>query len=154
MTTALTLENVLTPVLAAMGIELVHAALLSESGRKTLRISIDKPGGIKVEDCSQVSRQINAVLEVEFPEMTKCDLEVSSPGLNRPLITPEHYERFTGRQVKISLRKAIDGQRNFKGILLGISHHQITLTTDKETLNFMLEDIEKANLVPEWNQGY
>jgi ribosome maturation factor RimP len=143
------LENILTPALATLDLELVYTKFGTEGGRKTLCIYIDKPGGINVDDCTQANRQVNAILEAEFPDMKGFDLEVSSPGLNRPLITTKHYEQFKGNNIKISLHKGIEGQRNFKGMLLEISNKHITLLTEQETLDIALEDIEKANLIPE-----
>jgi ribosome maturation factor RimP len=145
----LALEKALIPTLAALGLELVSIKQGAESGRKTLRICIDKPSGITVDDCSLANRQINAILEVDFPEMSSHDLEVSSPGLNRELIKPEHYKRFIGNNIKISLHTAIDGQKHFKGRLLNATDVQITFESDDKTLDIMLENIDKANLIPE-----
>ncbi|MDF3055341.1 MAG: putative cytosolic protein [Gammaproteobacteria bacterium] len=146
-----TLENMLAPALTVLGLELAYVKFTTECGRKTLCIYIDKPGGVTVDDCTRANRQVRAILEAEFPEISEHDLEVSSPGLNRQLITVKHYEQFKGSNIKVSLHHAIEGQKNFKGVLADIvtPGNQITLITDQKTLKIKLEDIEKANLIPE-----
>ncbi len=115
-----------------------------------MRVFIDSPQGVTVEDCTAVSRQISAILDVENPIHGQYDLEVSSPGLDRPLVTPAHYQRFLGKRARIKLRQPLDGRRNFAGELLAIEDDTVTIMVDGETFALVLSNIEKANLVPEF----
>lgn len=125
------------------------------SGGQVLRIYIDQPDGIRVEDCELVSRQLSAVLDVEDPIGGHYDLEVSSPGLDRPLFKAEHFRRFAGARIKLRLAQRRDDRRRFSGRLLGIEEDVVLLElddaeADAEPLRFRLEDIETARLVPEF----
>lgn len=143
------IERLIAPALAALGFELVSCAFVNEAGRKTLRVLIDAPAGISVENCSDASRQINAVLDVEANITAPYDLEVSSPGLDRPLITLAHYQRFVGSQVKIKLHTPLEGRRHFTGQLITAAvENEITLLVDGKTITLALDNIEKANVVP------
>ncbi|RMD71399.1 MAG: ribosome maturation factor RimP [Gammaproteobacteria bacterium] len=138
------------PMITAMGYELVGVEYVTQSGRPTLRIYIDCPGGIQVSDCQRVSEQVGALLDVEDPIAGAYNLEVSSPGLDRPLFTAPHFERFAGHRVKIRMRFPIQGRRRFTGILLGIQGDQVRLKEGDREIFLPLEDIEKANVVPEF----
>ncbi len=107
------LEHILTPAVTALGFELLTWVLASEGHQKILRIYIDGPEGVSADDCARVSQQVSASLEVNNLITGQFHLEVSSPGLDRPLITPEHYHRFLGKRVRIKLRIALEGRRNF-----------------------------------------
>ena len=111
------------PVVTGMGYELVD--LQSSNGGRLLRLFIDKPGGIGVEDCAAVSRQLSRVFEVEGLDYDR--LEVSSPGLDRPLRHEEDYRRFAGRRVKVVMREAVDGQTFFKGRLAGVDGRAVLI---------------------------
>lgn len=142
------LQEILEPGAAALGFELV-AVELSGRGRNTiLRVYIDAPMGVTVEDCARVSRQLSAILDVEDPISEQYTLEVSSPGFDRPLRKREHFERVIGEQVKIRLHSYLSGRRRFTGVLRTVNDGSLTLEVDGEVYELGLEDIEKARLVP------
>ena len=116
-----------------------------------MRLFIDKATGITLEDCEQVSRQVSSVLDVEDPIRGQYSLEVSSPGLDRPLFKLEHFKRFVGQGVKLRLRQPQAGQRNFKGRIAAIEDTILVLRMgDGEEVKINVTDVEKANLVPEF----
>ena len=134
-----------------MGYELVGIELLSRKRAGTLlRIYIDHKAGITLKDCTAVSHQVSGVLEVEDPIVENYDLEVSSPGLDRPLFCREHFERFTGSSVRIRMRVKLAGKRRFDGRLVGVLDDSVTLEVDGEQCNLPLDQIETARLVPEF----
>jgi len=141
------LKAVAEPVLGSMGMELVLAEYLTEHGRKILRLFIDKPGGVSIDDCADVSRELGAVLDVEDLIPRRYILEVSSPGLDRPLVKETDYVRFAGRKANIRTRQAIDGRRNFKATIDGASNGVVTVT-DSEGRQWELafDNIEKSRL--------
>jgi ribosome maturation factor RimP len=133
------------------GLELVSVELLTGGGRATLRLTIDRPGGVTLDHCASFSRQVGAALEVEDPIASPYDLEVSSPGLDRKLVRPEDYERFRGRQVRVRLGESLDGQRNFLGLLGGIEEGEILLTLEGgRQVRLPLARVRSARLVPEF----
>ncbi len=116
-----------------------------------MRIFIDKPEGITIEDCQNVSRQVGTILDVEDFIEGSYTLEVSSPGLDRRLVKPADFERFAGRLVKVVLRTPKQGARRFQGKLLGIDRDKVQLQVGGgEVVPFDLNEIEKANLVVEF----
>jgi ribosome maturation factor RimP len=151
MTTGLTnLENLLTPALKTLGLELITCKFVSEAGRRTLRVMIDSPnGGLTIEDSTRANRQIQAILNAESGIDTAYDLEVSSPGLDRPLITPAHFQQFAGAQIKIKLHNPLEDRRHFTGQLLSATEQCIQILVDEQTFDFDFDNIEKANLVPD-----
>jgi len=144
------LQALLEPSVAALGYELLGIEHLSQGRHSLLRIYIDSPDGITVEDCERVSHQVSGVLEVEDPIKGAYTLEVSSPGLDRPLFKPEHYERFVGEQVQVRLVRPQDGRRKFKGQLTGLRDGNVVLDVDGHEVVLAWEDIDKAHLVPQW----
>ena len=129
------------------GLELVHAEVAGPEGKPILRVFIDKPEGVTHEDCSTVSLHLGTVLDVEDFIHSPYTLEVSSPGLERGLYKRQDYERFAGRMAKMKSRVAINGQRNFRGRILGIEGDQVIFedkTSGRVTIPF--EAIVKANL--------
>lgn len=151
MATDSSLENIIAPAVTALGFDLVTCAFTFEGHRKIVRVYIDGPQGVTVDDCARVSQQISAVLEVQTPINGQFHLEVSSPGLDRPLITPAHYRRFLGRHIRIKLHNALAGRRNFTGELKSISDNdgQIQILVDGQTIELSFANIEKANLIPD-----
>ena len=145
------LWDLLEPVVAGLGYELVEIEYQPNPKHGVLRIFIDQPEGIQLDDCQEVSNQVSALLDVEDPIPGHYNLEVSSPGLDRPLNKVEDFERFTGEMVKIKTGMAIDGQRNFKGLLRGIEGDDITIEFDGKQVSLPLASIEKARLVPDFN---
>ncbi|MDP8078868.1 ribosome maturation factor RimP [Phocoenobacter skyensis] len=135
----------------AMGFELVGIETQRAGRFLTVRIYIDKEGGVTVEDCSSVSRQVSAIFDVEDPISDKYNLEVSSPGLDRPLFTLEHYQRFIGRGITIHLRIPMLDRRKWQGELVSIENDVITLKVENEMHSFVFGNIQKANLIPVFN---
>lgn len=143
------LNKMFSPVVEGLGYEFVGLEYRSGSSPALLRIYIDHEDGINVDDCAATSRQISAVLDVEDPISGEYTLEVSSPGLDRPLFIAEHYQQFVGEKIKCKLRMPFNGRRNFTGKLLEANDTSITLSIDNETIELFIDDIEKANLVPQ-----
>lgn len=146
-----TLEQKLTELISApveaLGYELVGIEFVR--GRtSTLRIYIDSEEGINVDDCADVSHQVSAVMDVEDPITVAYNLEVSSPGLDRPLFTAEHYVRFIGDEVSLVLRMAVQNRRKWQGIIKSVEGEMITVTVEGNDEVFALSNIQKANLVP------
>ncbi len=145
-------ENLLAllePPVQALGYELVDLEARI-GGNGLLRLYIDRDDGIDLDDCERVSRQLSAFLDVEEPLPGSYTLEVSSPGLDRPLRTVEHFERFIGHEAKIRLAVAQQGRRNFKGRLCGIEDARIVIEVDGQPWRLALADIATAHLVPDF----
>ncbi len=138
------------PVVEGLGYDLVEIEHFPNPKHGVLRLYIDKEGGIKVEDCSTVSRQIGALIDVEDPIRGKFNLEVSSPGSDRPLRRLKDFQRFTGSMVKLKTVMPLDGQRNFKGRLLQADEETVVIETDTEELSLPMSAIDKARIVPEF----
>ncbi|PCJ50271.1 MAG: ribosome maturation factor RimP [Gammaproteobacteria bacterium] len=141
------LNNILAPVVEGLGFEFVGLEYKPSSHQSLLRVFIDHENGINVDDCAAVSRQVSAVMDVEDPIKSEYTLEVSSPGLARPLFIPEHYQRFLGEKIKCKLRMPFNGRRKFTGKLLKADDKNITLSIDNESVEIFIDDIEKANIV-------
>ncbi len=138
------LGRVLETTVTGLGYQLVD---WEQSGRGgLLRIFVDKTGGITVDECAHVSRHLSRVLAVEGAAYDR--LEVSSPGLDRALRKEQDFVRFTGEKVRIRLRVARDGQRNFTGTLRALNEGTLKLEVDGKLIAFELSDLEKARLVP------
>jgi ribosome maturation factor RimP len=142
----LSIENMIEPVVTGMGYELVD--LQASNGGRFLRLFIDKPQGINVDDCAAVSRQLARVLEVEGVDYDR--LEVSSPGLDRPLRKAADFARFAGQKAELRMRRPdASGRKRFAGVLRGAEAGQVTMEVDGQTVALQLDDIERAKLVPE-----
>lgn len=136
------------PVVESMGYELVGIEFHSSEHHGVMRVFIDHEKGITVDDCAKVSRQISAVIDVEDPIEMAFDLEVSSPGINRPLFKLSDFEKFSGKTAKIKLGVALNGRKNFSGVLQGIDEdQQVIIDVDNEIYELPYPDIAKANLV-------
>ena len=146
-----TLEQKLTELVSApveaLGYELVGIEFV-RSRTSILRIYIDSEDGINVDDCADVSHQVSAVMDVEDPITVPYNLEVSSPGLDRPLFTAEHYTRFMGEEVTLVLRMAVQNRRKWQGIIKSVDGEMITVHVEGNDVVFALSNIHKANLVP------
>ncbi|ESQ14046.1 MAG TPA: ribosome maturation factor RimP [Chromatiaceae bacterium] len=143
--------NLVESVLAAMGYEPVGIEYVQgAAGSAVLRVYIDHERGISLQDCEAVSRQLSGVLDVEDPISGHYDLEVSSPGLDRPLFKLEQFERFTGRRAQLRLAVKQNGRRRFEGKLAGIDGSSILLEIDGKQLELPFDLIEKARLIPEF----
>ena len=139
------IESKVAPTVAGMGCELVDVQ--ASNGGRMLRVFIDKPGGITLEDCAAVSRQLTRVLTVEGIEFDR--LEVSSPGLDRPLRKAGDFERFAGQRAELRMRTPdATGRRKFVGVLRGTEAGNVNVEMDGQIVALALEDIERAKLVP------
>jgi ribosome maturation factor RimP len=143
------LSRLLEPGVRALGFELVDVELSGQGHHAVLRVYIDGPEGVTVDDCADVSRQLSGILDVEDPIPERYVLEVSSPGLDRPLARREDFERFVGEQVKVRTRRPLDGQRNFKGRLVAVQPEHIVLEVDEKKVSLGFDSIEKARLIPQ-----
>jgi ribosome maturation factor RimP len=143
-----TLVKLLTPVVESLGCELWGLEYMSQGRHSTLRLYIESPDGIGLEECERVSRQVSSVMDVEDPITGEYSLEVSSPGLDRPLYTLEQFQRYIGERLNVKLRSAFDGRRKFSGQLKGIENEEIILVVDGHEYLLPIELIEKANIVP------
>jgi ribosome maturation factor RimP len=138
------------PVVSGMGYELIEIEHFPNPKHGVLRLYIDKEDGVNVEDCSSVSRQISALIDVEDPVSGQFNLEISSPGLDRPLRRVKDFQRFTGSLVKIKTVVPMDGQRNFKGRLLKADEEVLVIETDTEEISMPMSAVDKARVVPEF----
>lgn len=143
------IEALLAPVLEREGYELIDVDFESKGGRSTLRLFIDKEDGVTLDDCEQASHAVSGVLDVEDPIPGEYNLEMSSPGLDRPLRRPAHYERYAGALARVVMQKGFQGKRRIKGRLSGLEDEVVLLDVDGETHRLPLEKIESARLVPE-----
>ncbi len=145
------LTEMLAPAVEALDFELVGVEFVRAGKHSTLRVYIDHENGISVDDCADVSHQVSAVLDVEDPISTEYNLEVSSPGMDRPLFKPAHYENVVGETIAVKLRMPMENRRNFKGKLLSIADGVITVEVDGQQFDLAISNIEKGNLVAEFN---
>ena len=143
----LQLEQLIEPAVQALGYELVGVEYLPQGRHSLLRIYIDSPQGIGVEDCAKVSHQVSGVLDVDDPIKGHYDLEVSSPGLERPLFNPEHFVKHAGSKVKIRLQTPLNGQRNFAGLLQGMRGTDVVMVSEGVEVLLPYSAIAKANTV-------
>ncbi|MFC1889243.1 ribosome maturation factor RimP [Thermodesulfobacteriota bacterium] len=142
------IKELADPVAADEGAEIVAVELLTQHGQWVLRISIEKDGGVTIDDCAAVSRQVARLLEVRDPIPNGYVLEVSSPGLNRPLTSEEDYRRFKGEKARIRLHNPIDGRRNFRGRIGEVEAGCVDLVDDKgKHAKIPIESVQKANLI-------
>ena len=147
-----TLEQKLTELLQGsvedLGCELWGIECQRAGRYLTVRLFIDKDGGVTIDDCADVSRQVSALLDVEDPITDKYNLEVSSPGLDRPLFTLSQYVRFIGQQIALHLRIPMLDRRKWQGRLEKIEGDMLTLNVDGQPQVFVFGNIQKANLIP------
>ncbi|MCC9004472.1 MAG: ribosome maturation factor RimP [Candidatus Competibacter sp.] len=144
------LKRVLAAVVEAMGYELVGVEFHARSSGALLRVYIDGENGITLDDCQRVSHQLGGVLDVEDLIAERYTLEISSPGLDRPLFEPRHFIRHAGSEVRIQLRELLEGRRKLIGRLLGMRDDAVVIVdSEGREWRVPLERIEKARLVPE-----
>lgn len=168
------LTSVIEPVVNGLGYELVLLEYAPSRRMGTLRLYIDflpekapvdsasareitagvrAPEGIQIEDCERVSREVAATLDVEDPIPSAYRLEVSSPGLDRPLVTPDHFQRFAGEKVRIEMMVPVGGQKRFRGILRGTDGRVVMLETETaQQVSLPLADIERARVIPDYER--
>ena len=150
-----TLEQRLTEILdapvVALGYELWGIEFIRAGKHSTLRVYIDHANGISVDDCAEASHQVSALLDVEDPITTEYYLEVSSPGMDRPLLKPEHFARYIGQVAAVTLRMAVNNRRKYKGTIKQVEREMITLTVDGKDEILAFANIQQANLIPNFD---
>jgi len=142
------LQALLVPVVEGLGYQCWGIEFISQGRHSLLRIYIDKENGVLVEDCEIVSRQVSGILDVEDPISAEYTLEVSSPGMDRPLFTIEQFALHAGEQVKIKLRSPFDGRRNFQGLLRGVEEQDVVVQVEDHEYLLPIDQIDKANIIP------
>ncbi|MGO4220592.1 ribosome maturation factor RimP [Lysobacter sp. TAF61] len=161
---AVEIARLLTPTVQSLGVELLGAEYLPAPGSAVLRLYIDVPAGqetdadgqprsVTIEDCEAVSREVSAQLDVEDPISGMYTLEVSSPGIDRPLFTLEHYQRFIGETAKVGLKLPQDGRRRLTGKIARVEGDTVVFhieSADANEFAVAVGNIDKARLVPDW----
>ncbi len=154
---AVQIAKLLAPTIESLGLELLGVEYLSSPGNAVLRLYIDMPAttdedarAVGIEDCQAVSREVSAQLDVEDPISDNYTLEVSSPGLDRPLFTAAQFARFAGEQVKVTLKLPQDGRRRLQATIASVEDDRIHLDLDGIVFVVGVDNIEKARLVPDW----
>lgn len=145
------LSQLLQPLVEELGYEFVGMEHSSNPKNPAVVIYIDRPEGIAIEDCETVSREVAALLDVEDPIPGHYNLEVSSPGLDRPLFTVEQFVQFAGELVSISVYAPVDGRRKFKGTILAAEEENVTVEQDGAKVVLEMSNIVKARLVPDYD---
>ncbi|RTZ96542.1 MAG: ribosome maturation factor [Deltaproteobacteria bacterium] len=135
------------PLCEAEGMELVHVECRNEPQGQVLRLYIDKPGGVNLDDCMNISRQIGDLIDVHSDHAGAYQLEVSSPGADRPLSKPNDYNRFRGNRVKIQTDLPVNGKRRWTGMLEGIVDDVVTLQTEAVSVAIPFSQITHARLI-------
>ena len=141
------ITELIEPTVLAMGLQLWGIDLSQRGKYSILRIYIEREEGVTITDCEKISRQVSAILDMEDPIAGEYTLEVSSPGLDRPLFTSEQFGRFIGSDVKVRLHHPVDGRRKLNGSIENVSGDEIMLSVDGEGFRLQHTDIEKANVV-------
>ncbi|MDH3481899.1 MAG: ribosome maturation factor RimP [Gammaproteobacteria bacterium] len=143
------MSALLAPTVERLGYELADLEVRLGGKNGLVRLFIDSPEGIGLDDCAKVSRAVSALLDVEDPVPGNYNLEVSSPGLDRKLRKVEHFQRFIGQTVKVKLRFPLEGRRRFRGTLLSAGDQNIVVEVDGESYSLALATIDTARLVPD-----
>ena len=139
--------DIVQPTVEALGLELWGVEHIQQGRYSVLRIFIDSEETVNLTDCERVSRQISALLDVEEPISGEYTLEVSSPGLERPLFKLDQFAQFIGDQVKIKTRGPLEGRRKFTGVIECVSEETVSLNVEGKTLKLEHTEIEKASIV-------
>ncbi len=142
------LEALIAPVVVGLGYQLWGIDYSSQGRHTVLRVFIDAEAGITVDDCAAVSRQLGGVFDVEDPIAGEYSLEVSSPGMDRPLFTLEQFIQYVGHKVQVRLRTPFEGRRKFSGLLKGVEDEDVVIVVDKHEYLLPVDSIDKANVVP------
>lgn len=140
------------PVAVSYGLELVQVQYRREDRGWVLRIIVDRDGGITVDECGSLSREVSDLLDVEDLIDGSYNLEVSSPGLDRPLTKPADFDRFAGREINLKTLQPVEGRRNFRGTLEGIQNEMVRLLVDGKNYELEWSLVQKANLVPDYQE--
>jgi ribosome maturation factor RimP len=146
------ITDLIAPTLEDMGYELVGIEYVASGKHSILRVFIDTDNGIGIKDCEKASHQLSAIFDVEDPIVGQYNLEVSSPGIERPLFHIGHYQQFLGNDIKLRMVRPINGQRKFKGSIGSVSelNHTIELITELSSITLDIDMIEKANLIADF----
>lgn len=144
------LDRLIRPAVESLGFEFVGLEYLSNPKNRLIRVYIDRdPDGIGVDDCADVSGEVSALLDVEDPVSGQYSLEVSSPGIERPLFEPAHYRRFVGERAVVHLHAPIEGRRKYKGRLVEADDNRVVLEVEGRSVELAYADIRRANLKPD-----
>ena len=141
------LTDMLRPAVEETGKELLGVEFISAGNDSVLRLFVDHENGINVDDCAEVSRQVGAVLDVEDPISSEYNLEVSSPGVDRPLFELSHFQKVIGEIVNVKLSMPLNGRRKFKGLLSAIENDTLIVEVDSIDYELVINNVDKANLV-------
>jgi ribosome maturation factor RimP len=141
------LTELLRPAVEETGKKLLGIEYISAGNNSVLRLFIDHENGINVDDCAEVSRQVGAVLDVEDPISSEYNLEVSSPGVDRPLFELAHFQEVIGETINVKLSMPLNGRRKFKGPLIGIENNTLIVEVDSIDYELVISNVDKANLV-------
>lgn len=141
------LTELLRPAVEETGKQLLGIEYISAGNNSVLRLFIDHENGINVDDCAEVSRQVGAVLDVEDPISSEYNLEVSSPGVDRPLFELAHFQEVIGETINVKLSMPLNGRRKFKGPLMGIENDTLIVEVDSIDYELVISNVDKANLV-------
>ncbi len=141
------LTDMLRPAVQETGKELLGVEFISAGNNSVLRLFIDHENGIDVDDCAEVSRQVGAILDVEDPISSEYNLEVSSPGVDKPLFELSHFQQVIGEIVNVKLSMPLNGRRKFKGLLTAIENDALIVEVDSIDYELVINNIDKANLV-------
>lgn len=152
MVTPTDLQDLLEPGAEALGFEVLAVEMTGGPGQSVVRVYIDGPQGVTVDDCARASHQFSAILDVEDPIPGHYTLEVSSPGLDRPLTRERHFRAVVGQEIKVRTDAAIDGRKRFRGRLQDADAEALEMIVDGETYRIPLSRVAKARLVPEHNE--
>ncbi|PIP80954.1 MAG: ribosome maturation factor RimP [Gammaproteobacteria bacterium CG22_combo_CG10-13_8_21_14_all_40_8] len=144
------LNEIIQPAVAASGYEFVGIEYKPAGKHSILCVYIDHENGISVDDCAICSHQISALLDVEDPIAGEYNLQVSSPGLDRPLFNAAQFQQYLGEEVKVKLHSAVKGQRNLKGKISQVVEDEISIKTESEVLTFNIHQLNRANIIPNW----
>lgn len=143
-------EEMTKPIVTSLELELVEVEYIKEGANWYLRVFIDKPEGVDLDDCQAVSEQLSKLLDEKDPVPNPYILEVSSPGIERPLKKPEDYQRFAGQLITVKTFMSIDGKKNFTGKLVGLNGNEVVLEIDNQQLSLPLNKIASARLAVEF----
>lgn len=144
------IQQMLKPAINGLGCELWGIEYLSQGRHSILRIYIDSESGITVDQCEAVSRQVSAILDVEDPIPNEYTLEVSSPGLDRPLFNLQQFQQYEGEMVSVRLRSAVNNRRKFKAVIKEVTDEKVIFEVDGELLEVSFSQIDKANVIPQF----
>ncbi|MFW0097172.1 MAG: ribosome maturation factor RimP [Coxiella endosymbiont of Haemaphysalis qinghaiensis] len=148
-----TLQYIIAPAVEALGFEFLGYELSQQEGQNVLRVIVDSLLGVSLDDCTRISRQVSAVLDIEDPISDHYNLEISSPGLERPLNTIDHYRRFMGRKAKVHLYNPRGGQRQICGIIKMVNNEEgVIIETKDAMVKIGWDQIERANLMVDFKR--